>query len=468
MARLVEVAGIGLVEFPDDMPEADIGSAIESMSAAQAKPAPSASKGTSLLKGAEQGMSAGFSDEAAGVRRGVATGGIGSRLLAAMVPFAGPLLQPSVEDQIEAAKRAQELSQAEQFKRGLTGDPSTTFRDEYRAGRDVERGNLAAASKSHPGYYLGGEIAGAVASAGRGAAAKGAPILKRIAVSAGQGALQGAGYSDATTAAGIAGDSALGAGLGTAGYAVGQGLGRAASWLTRKGASLVARGTQRAADQAEKEVAEQLASAAGKTGAEVQKGSRFVENLMRLEESMTPEQRAVYAQLQAAGVIPGLQRAVAQSTLDSLPSQAGAIAARKAELAALQQAAPEAISSRANELLTPQVKADTKSFLKSYAEPLIWAYAGNKAAELAGADPEQRMAAAGVAGLVGGRTRAGKALWNRLSRPAHQVALGRAMESAGEAGQGTGAQLLRALFTRGLPAAATAGAVAPAGSEQER
>lgn len=174
---------------------------------------------------------------------------------------------------------------------------------------------------------------------------------------------------------------------------------------------------------------------------------------------MTPQQRELYAALVKQGIVPDLQQSVAQSTLESLPGQAATIAARKAELAALQQAAPQAAASRAGELLKPQVGADIKSFLKSYAEPIAWTVGGQQLGSVLGLDPAAQAALAGAAGLVGGRTRAGKALWNRVSRPAHQVAIGKAIERAGQAGVSPKAEALRRLMEAGMPAAAIAAMV---------
>ncbi|MFZ2196862.1 MAG: hypothetical protein WAV13_03950 [Thermodesulfovibrionales bacterium] len=302
------------------------------------------------------------------------------------------------------------------------------FRERYKTARDYYRGRNVSAEKEHPGTYLASQVAGAVAPALAG----GAPLTgaKGLIAAAGQGAATGAGYSEADEGLGLASDIALGGALGTAGYGAGKVLGKALA-KARGGASrLLDMARARAGAQASKETAEQLGSVAGKVGGEVQKGSRYVENLMRLEASMTPEQRALYAQLQQSGVVPKLQQSVAQSTMESLPGQAGTIAARKAELAALQEAAPEIVKSRTAELLNPQVGKDVKSFAKGWLEPIAWAYGANKAGELAGMDPGDRAVLTGAAGIIGGRTRAGKALYARLKRPGNQAKLAKALQRA--------------------------------------
>lgn len=343
----------------------------------------------SAARGALQGVTMGFGDEAAGA-------------LAAAVPALDS----------EAAGRG------------------NTFAERYRSARDFYRNRNAAAQKSHPGTYLTTEIVGGAAPAvAAGVPATGA---KALALAAGQGAAQGAGYSDASSGQQLASDTALGGALGVAGYGAGKVLGKAADAVRRSGADRAGLGAARAGTQAAGEVAEQIGSARGELGAEVQKGSRYVENLMRLRESMTPEQQALYSQLEASGVVPGLQQAVAQSTLERLPSQAATIAGKQGALDALTKAAPDLARERTQQLLTPQVGADAKSFLKSYAEPLVAAYLANKAAEAAGGDMEARGMAAGAAGLIFGRTRAGKALMTRLTRPAHQFAIGKGIEGAAE------------------------------------
>jgi hypothetical protein len=417
MAQIIEIPGVGEVEFPDEMDDAAILAAVQKLSAPkgpalQASHAPTqpyaplqVSRAESGARGGLQGLSAGWGDE-------------GAAAIAALLPFTDR----------EAAK----------------GD---TFGERYENAKGFYRGRNAQAEQANPGTYLTGQIAGAVAPTLLGSPASG---VKAIAQAAGQGAAQGAGYSE-REGFGLASDTAFGAGLGLLGHGTGKVVGKVGSAAVGKGRDLVRAGTARAGVQASKEVAEEVASAAGKYGAEVQKGSRQVENLMRLDPAMTPQQRALYQGLQQQGIVPTLQQSVAQSTLDALPSQAGTIATRQAELAALQQNAPQAVASRAKQLLTPQVKADAKSFLKAYAEPAAWAFGAQQLGSAAGLDPGQQGALAAAAGIVGGRTRAGKALYTRLTRPAHQVALGRGMRSTGRKVEATARGLQRS-FGPALPA----------------
>jgi len=377
---------------------------------------PQTTKSESGVRGALQGASMGFGDEAS----------------AAVESVLPSFLRNSVS-------------------REAVGD-AKTLGERYRNARDYYRNRNATAEESNPGTYLAGQVAGAAAPALVGGASVSA--ARALPLAAGQGAAQGAGYSEHEGLDRL-GDTALGAALGLTGYGAGRVVGKVGAAALRKGRDLVQSGTARAGAQAAGEVAEEVASKAGQVGGEVQKGSRQVENLMRLEASMTPQQRALYGQLQSAGVVPDLQQAVAQSTLEALPSQAATIAARKAELAALQGAAPQAAASRTADLLKPQVKADAKSFLKQYAEPLAWGIGTQQAADLLGADAKTQAAAGVIAGAIGGRTRAGKALYTRLTRPAHQAALGRALEKLGTTTP-RGQAFLRALQRAGVAVGAPA------------
>lgn len=98
---------------------------------------------------------------------------------------------------------------------------------------------------TNPGAYLGGEIAGGLATAvvPAGAAAKGAQTLGQAAKAAtlggaGIGALQGLGYSEADLRGGDIGgaalDTAIGGGVGALGGAIGAGGGKALSYGLRK------------------------------------------------------------------------------------------------------------------------------------------------------------------------------------------------------------------------------------------
>jgi hypothetical protein len=314
--------------------------------------------------------------------------------------------------------------------------------DLYRQGRDQDRAANAAAERANPNLYTAMNVAGSAAPAvaatlatgGAAAPAAANTLAARalpLAVSVGQGAAAGVGYSDADATRGdlrgLGEDAALGAGLGVAGQVAGStlgaGLSRARAFAVRKAEQAIGK----AAEQAAKETGEAVASARGALGAETQKGSRYIENLMRLEESMTPEQKSVYAQLQASGVVPDLQQSVAQGTLESLPGQAGKIASRRAEADALTQALSDDTRALTSENLEPTLGKDALSFARRYGGAPAGAAAGWLAGNTLGLDEKNKTLAMGAGGLIFSRARAGKALRDRLAKPGNQLALANAL-----------------------------------------
>jgi hypothetical protein len=422
--QIVDIPGVGEVEFPDEMGDADIVAAVKRISTpalqashSSAAPDPGALPPApgmveSGARGAMQGASLGFGDE-----------------VAAAVDAALPGLSRRFNPEPLAAS-----------------PEDAALQDRYAAARDYYRNRNAAAEQANPGTYLGGQVAGALLTT------RGVPVKGAVGVvnAAGLGAAQGAGYSDANEGLGLARDTALGGALGLAGHGAGSLLGGAASKVQGAAGRLLGKAHGRALGQATQEVDEALASARGQLGAETQKGSRYVENLLRFEAAgtLTPAQQAELATLRQAGVVDDLAQSVAQGTLEALPTQAGTIAAKRAALTTATQAAPQTVATRAGELLKPTAKVDTRTFLKSYAEPVIWAIGGQQVGNALGLDPGQQGALATAAGVIGGRTRAGKALYNRLTKPGNQAALARAMERTG---QRIGA--LQRPATAGVPAA---------------
>lgn len=95
--------------------------------------------------------------------------------------------------------------------------------DNYKRFRDESRQEYKFAESDNPGIYLGGELAGGVATAfvpGLNVA-KGASLAKTLGTAGALGAGAGFGSSEADNAADLALDSAKGAGLGLAGGAIG-------------------------------------------------------------------------------------------------------------------------------------------------------------------------------------------------------------------------------------------------------
>jgi len=420
MSQVIEIPGQGEVEFPDEMSDADISAAIRKITGppmAASHTAPVAPpKSEIAARGGLQGLSMGWGDEGAGA-------------IAATLPFTDP----------EAAK-------------------GETWGERYRNARDFYRAKNRQAEAAGPVLYntaqVGGAVLPAVLSAGTSTAAApaaakgGAALLKTVlpqaARAAGQGALQGAGYAEGDSK-NLAGDTALGAALGLGGYGAGKVLGKTLSYVARKGAEKAGLATARAGAKASELAAEPVVSARGAYGNAVQQGSRYIENLMRLEESMTPEQKALYEGLKSSGVVPDLQKQIAQSTLERLPAQAETIAAKKAALEALQKAAEQDAAAKTAALLSP---AEMKSQLAARA----WRYGPPAVGSLIGSAVGGPMGTA-IGALAGAGTRPMVQSLRRMANtPAVQKAIGETMQKGAE---GTPLRALVRALQLGAPAALT-------------
>lgn len=173
----------------DDMDDASLAKAVKAKypgaydDFSDAPAAPPVSKGESAVLGALQGLSQGFGEEIAAGGRAYGFGIPGAEMLAE--PDSGP--------------------------------------EKYRSAVKEGRALNEAARAANPGTYLAGQVAGAVAPA----AILPASGMRGLVATAGQGTLEGAGYSDADSLRGLAGDTALGGAFGTAGFGLGAALSRA-------------------------------------------------------------------------------------------------------------------------------------------------------------------------------------------------------------------------------------------------
>lgn len=290
----------------------------------------------------------------------------------------------------------------------------------YTKGRDEARLLNEAAHRANSKTYTTGEIAGGLPYS----LLKNAPLLN-MAI----GATQGAGYNSDPRR--LLGDMSLGASGGAIGGEAARAVGKGASALR---VAATRRGTQaaeRAAQQATDEVTHEVGQLSSSYGGEAQKGHRYVENIRRLEQSLTPEQKAVYDQVKQTGAIDRLEHQLADSTLSSIPGQAEKIAEKKAAFEAAQSALPQTIAARTQELSKPSLLKDAVSLTKSYGEPLIANAIGGPAA-----------------GLMFGRTRMGKAIMNRVTRPGNQIALYKTLEAMAALPGSPGGELARNALMR--------------------
>jgi hypothetical protein len=410
-------------------------------------PAP-VGRGESFVRGAVQGATVNLSDELAGK-----TAEAGARLQAqadASLPLVVPgpralaksypgIPYPEAQArwrQDELARRGYaDLDAAAQGQNRAFLDPAHAVHG--REVRDAERARNDAAYEANKGDYIFGSVVGsapvAYITGGVGAmrqgAGLGARVLAGAKAAAPVGAAYGAGASEADSVGGVVRDAAVG-GAGTALLAgavpvVGAAARRLVAPIARKGAAMVAKGTQRAQQQAAEEGAQAVASLEGAARERAANAYRQMERIeLAIKNPATPQaERAALEAFKSSPEYAALVEANAKGILAVAP---GAAAEREAAAAVAEQARrglPQAIQSRTEELLTPQGKADAASW------PLALGYGVNKVGQAAGLDDSTAMTMGLVAGYA--RTRPGKALLARLSRPANQVAIGNALRSIG-------------------------------------
>lgn len=312
----------------------------------------------------------------------------------------------------------------------------------YKKGLAEERAYDESAQKQHPYLHGAGNFAGSVLPSAAAAVMSGgtslAPTMARMALplAAGQGAMQGAGYSNADTPGGLARDSAVGGGLGILGHGIGTALGAVGRFVSGRARGLAVRAEAKAAEKAANEVSEQLASARGSLGGEVQKGQRIVENLRRLGVDLSPEEQAAATQL---------EQRLAQSTREALPAQVGAIASKDAELAALKTGASDAFHARKDALLsTGEMKNQILTRALRYGPVAAGSVLGN-------------IVGGPIGGTVGSLAGAGtrpmvRSVLRMAKNPAVQKAAGEFVENRVN---GPTATFLRRALQAGIPAEAT-------------
>jgi hypothetical protein len=367
----------------------------------------------SAARGAAQGLSLGWGDEL-------------SASLAAALPF---------------------------LDREATGNKDT-LASRYVAARNFYRNRNTAAERENPGTYLTGQVVGGVAPmfTGTGAAnAAGQSGVKLLLKAAGQGAAAGAGYSEANDARGLLRDTSLGTGLGVAGYGLGRAAGAGYEAVRRRAVGMAGRATAKAAHEgAEAATApvRSIEASARERAANAYRQMERINNALA-DKSLPPAERAALEAFKQSPEYAELLVANAKGILGAAPDAAAELAAARQIAAQARAALPAEIQRETAARLLPTPKADTKSFLKSYAEPLVWGGLGIGAGKAMGLDPDTQAALGVVAGAIGGRTRAGKALLTRVRRPGNQLLISRGMQSTAD----TLDPLTRALLQRAAPAA---------------
>lgn len=340
---------------------------------APAHPPPAVDSGTGKAAatglGALQGATAGFSDEIGGAGGAAVLGG--RKLLDALTSKLG-------------------LSEHNRVLDRFPDNPVELYRDL----RDSARKTNAAAKDAHPGYYMGGELGGTVASSlllpGSGAA-RGAGLLSALGRGAATGAVAGLGASNADLTQGDVGraalDTAAGAGVGLAAG----GAGRALGALGQKAIGRVAAIDESVARKAADEAASLTASARGEAGRAAQDAYKQLEHLRELGAmgTLTQEQAKVAEQLQ--------QELAGKASAKLLPAAAQKAAAAQAYSDAMSSEAQRAEELAAKKFSLGELKQQLGARLLRYGLPAL----GGAAAGLTGYGGHGALGGAAVGALAG-------------------------------------------------------------------
>lgn len=287
--------------------------------------------------------------------------------------------------------------------------------EQYKQDLAIQRAQDEAARKANPKAYIASNVAGGIIPTAAATYATGGAYALPMALA--QGGAAGAGYSNATTAGGLARDAGVGVGLGALGYGAGQAVGQAGAGLGRWAGAGSRQATSRAAGKAADEVAANIASVRGSLGGEVQKGQRLVENLRRLGTQLSPEEQAAATQL---------EQRLEQSARNALPSQAGTIATKDAKLAALKSGASQSLKDRTTDLLsTDEMKRQVLARVLRYGPVAVGSFLGHHIGGPLGGSVGA-LAGAGTRPMVRSIARMG-------NNPAVQKALYDAVENAAPA-----------------------------------
>jgi outer membrane lipoprotein SlyB len=137
---------------------------------------------------------------------------------------------------------------------------------------------------------------------------------------------------------------------------------------------------------------------------------------------LTPEARAAVEAAKGTPEFAQVLSNVAKNYAEDIPGLLGKDIAAKEAMQAAQAAMPQTVRRLAAEKSRPQFGKDIRSLIKSYGEPVLAAAAGGYLGSELGGGPGAAAGSLG-AGLLFGRTRAGKALMTRLTRPGNQAAM---------------------------------------------
>jgi hypothetical protein len=250
------------------------------------------------------------------------------------------------------------------------------------------------------------------------ALAAAAPSVARAvpwALAGGEGALQGgilAGPGHRTLG------SLVGLASGVGAKAIGSGLSALGNKFFGKGAERIAAGEARAAEMGAEAANKATMSARSQAGQDAQALYRALEHIEALRKNGSPEALAQLAELERSGVIDQIQKTLFAKTVEELPSKLATSQASRQAFQEMSASEAQRATDATAGLAQSSVGRDLWSLAKSYGEPVAGAAAGSVLG------PAGAMAGT-LGGLIFGRTRAGKAIVNRVMRPGNQIALGK-------------------------------------------
>lgn len=299
-----------------------------------------------------QGASMGFADELRGVSGALQE--LGSRgPLGRMAALTAPAIALPLAGPMALAQGASAPQLLTGSNRDLASFPEDSLIDaivkRYRQDRDSQRSDVAAGARANPKTAMASEMAGAFTVPLSGAKT----VAGRMLGYGGQGALQGVGQSNSTED--MPEKVAQSTALGLAGGAVGEGLSAVARPLVKRGAGIVGDIVQGKQGQIADDVAKEVASLQGAYGSEVQKGSRYLENVQRgvsgvpvssAPAGISPQTQAQAIQSLHSPEAAALQTSVLENTMDALPAQSAAIERAKLTLQAAKSGAPQEVAKR--------------------------------------------------------------------------------------------------------------------------
>ena len=324
-------------------------------------------------------------------------------------------------------------------------DRKTGFMEHYRRNRDENRRGNARAEAAHGNYYTAGEIGGGVGSLlipGLNVA-KGAKLAATVGKLALAGGIQGLGDSRAEltpdkVSLGSVGEATLdtgigagtGAGLGLAGHGLGKGIGWVGDKIVDLADTRLGKALAKAKELGKKKVEQVVGTGRSEAGRASTAAYKNPRNIMDAgaEKILDPAERATFDRLKSE---------MAESGRKGLLEDAAAKDAATAAYRELLENKEKMVAQETAEALKSTGRADARSMAKGYGEQLagsvLGGVGGRKLDDALGTEDLGLFTALGTgAGLMTGRTRAGKALLDRLRKPGNQREMALALRRFGE------------------------------------